>query len=230
MKRTTIIVLALILVLALAGCKDKGGVGDINVTPDEGNGQSASEPADEPGPVTEEDDAGVTDGNGADSGAEPSDAQIEAAYQKADEAYRWFTMGVMPLAEDSVEYDGLTYQRVDFPGITSFAELQDYLLTLFAPNIAAGLVSSAEMIGNYREFDGVLYALAFDGVPGLEYGDTSSEIIRNDDGLITYRVTLEILGGENYDTVENYKVTDMTYHNPNGKWVFIWFEDIYYNG
>ena len=161
---------------------------------------------------------------------EPSDAQIDEAYQKADEAYRWFTMSSMPLSQDTIDHEGLLYQRVDFPGITNFDELLDYMLTIFAPNIAAGMVSAAEMTGQYLEFDGVLYAMAFDGVPGLDFGEVSTEIIRNDDGMITYRVTVEILGGDDFDTVVDHKVVDMTYYNPDGEWVFIWFEDIYYNG
>ena len=165
---------------------------------------------------------------GQDPGAAaPTDAEVEAAYRKADEAFRWFTYTTMPLAEDTITRDGTTWQRVDFPGVTSFDELRDYLMTIFAPNIAAGLVSAEMMEDHYREFDGVLYAHAADGVPGLCFGGTSSEIIRNDDGTITYRVTTDVLDEETFTEVVEQRVHNLTYANTQGTWVFIWFENVY---
>ena len=160
-------------------------------------------------------------------GETPSDAEIEAAYLKADEAYKWFTYTTMPLAADTKEYEGLVYQRVDFPGVSSFDGLREYLMTIFAPNIAAGLVSAEEMQDHYREFDGVLYAQAADGVPGLSFGGLSSEIIRNDDGSITYRVTTAVLDEETFSEIVDYKIHNLTYANMDGDWLFIWFEDVY---
>ena len=157
----------------------------------------------------------------------PTDAEIEAAYKKAEEAFNWFTFDNLPLAPDTKTYNGNVYQRVDFPGVTTSDELIDYLCTIFAPNIAAGLVSASLMEGRYADIDGVLYGQAAGGGIGPNVGNTSAEIIRNDDSYITYRVTTEVLDEETFSEVVDHKVFNLSYKKFNGVWVWAWFENVY---
>lgn len=154
-----------------------------------------------------------------------SDAEIEAIYQKAVEAFGWFDVETMPLdtTYEAVCENGFVYWRVDFEGINTLADLEAYLGTLFSPEIISGLFADGI---SYREFDGVLYAIGASRGGNLTRGDEVHEIIRNireDNSNIIYRVTVDVLNVDNLEEVVGFEIYDFVLSYVNGNWIFLNF-------
>lgn len=160
----------------------------------------------------------------------PTDAEVEAAYHKASEAYGWFNMGTMPVTDGQVEVDGMMYQKVDYPGITTMAEFEAYLKTLFTDDVVAQLFANdaANTYPMYRDIDGALYALP--GARGADIfkGDESYEVIVKGGDEIDFRVSVEVYDDPETMNVVDTEVFDFMYVDKaqNGEWRFANFENV----
>jgi len=127
-----------------------------------------------------------------------TDAEIEALFQRAAEAKSWFRTGPMPHnAEDTMlDEDGHAYMRVDFDGISSLAELEAYLGTIFMADIVYDLLDFRHPPAMYRDFDGVLYALGASGSEERDRGDEQHFIIRVSEGKVVYQVMVDVLDAD----------------------------------
>lgn len=122
---------------------------------------------------------------------------IVAVYNTAAEAYAWFDMTTMPLdAYDSRQEGDRVYNRVKRPGITSMAELKDYLNTLFTPELTESLLALSP--DRYKDFDGVLYAQGADRGSNLYLQDKQVDVKNKDD--THWEVTLTFYADYTDDT------------------------------
>ena len=134
MKRSVSIVLAALLLLGLVGCGDL-----VQESSSAQSMSSQSTPAEQA----------------------PTQDEIVDAYDTAAKAYDWFDLTTMPLDNaDTKKVGEDVYNRVNQPGITSMAQLKEYLDTLFTPELTESLL--AESQDHYRDIDGVLYARSAD--------------------------------------------------------------------
>ena len=155
-----------------------------------------------------------------------TNSEIEALYQRAVEAFSWFHMESMPAdAEDTIiDENGHTYFRVAVDGISSLADLEAHLHTIFAPDVVKDLMDFPPVM--YREFDGALFSIGASRGGDLLRGYEAHEIIRNireDNPNIIYRVTVDILDRETLEEVVGIEVYDFVLSQVNGKWVFLNF-------
>jgi hypothetical protein len=94
-------------------------------------------------------------------------AQVKEAYRRAVEAFYWFEVTTMPLGSYSggdsstIEADGMMYAKVRHDTIRTYADLENYLLSLFAEDIVSRLLGGTG-IQRYRDFNGELYAIDAD--------------------------------------------------------------------
>ncbi|MCL2420737.1 MAG: hypothetical protein FWD03_02665 [Defluviitaleaceae bacterium] len=153
----------------------------------------------------------------------PTDAEIEAAYLKAAEVFRWFDMTTMPHDwEDQIEDEnGFTYVRITYDGINTLADLEAYLHNIFAPALVSDMFNLIP--DRFRDFDGVLYAIGADRGGMLDRGDETHEIIRESNQRIIYRVTVDVLDWDTLEEVIDTVVYDFVYEFVDGKWVFSHF-------
>jgi len=158
---------------------------------------------------------------------QPTDEEIEALYQRAVEAFGWFQMSSMP--EDQTQTrvceNGFTYWRVDVEGISTLAELEAHLDSIFAANIVSELLSNTTI---YREFDGVLYTIGASRGGMLDRGDKVHEIIRTTRehlgySVIIYSVTVDVLNVENLDEVVGFEIYQFPLERIDGVWLFTSF-------
>jgi len=157
----------------------------------------------------------------------PTDAEVQAAYQKADEAYGWFYLSTLPVDySDKREWNGYEYFRVEHPTIKTLADLKNYLQTVFSDEIVETLLNEDEdaALVLYRDFDNVLYAIPADAGRDITKGDKTYEIIRESDSKIIFRVNVEIYGDPDTKNVVDIKQYDFPYEYVNGRWVFTFFE------
>ena len=89
-------------------------------------------------------EAGAVEDPAETGGAQPApgiaEAEAPAFYQEARTAWDWFETGSLPTTEEVLETAGSSYLRVE--GFNSLAELEDYLLTLFTPELTSHLLTS----------------------------------------------------------------------------------------
>ena len=198
MKRSVSIVLAALLLLGLVGCGDQGS----------SSAQSMSAQS-----VPEE--------------QAPTEDRIVAAYDAAAEAYDWFDLTTMPLdSADTKKVGEDVYNRVDQPGITSMAQLKEYLDTLFTPELTESLL--AESQDHYRDMDGVLYARSADrGTDIYLQGKRVTAAQRDDDH---WDVTVTFYAGYTDNTTPGapqvtigYSQTVLDYEKTDAGWRFATF-------
>ena len=89
-------------------------------------------------------EAGAVEDPAETGGTQPApgiaEAEAPAFYQEARTAWDWFETGSLPTTEEVLETAGSSYLRVE--GFNSLAELEDYLLTLFTPELTSYLLTS----------------------------------------------------------------------------------------
>ena len=126
----------------------------------------------------------------------PTDEEILAAYQMAEEAYGWFVLAPPELDRTEQRTVGeLTYCRVDDPRFSNLAELRGYLKTLFSDTLVDQLLPIDGT--QYVELDGVLYTI--DGGRGADItkGEETVQVRRDEaPARYTVRVTVEVLDPE----------------------------------
>ena len=94
----------------------------------------------------------------AQESSEPQAEDVLAAYDEAARLYDWFDLAPMPLDEsDSVREGENTYFRVLGENITSTKELRSRLERVFTSELAEEIFNKVP--GQYRDFDGKLYAI-----------------------------------------------------------------------
>lgn len=86
--------------------------------------------------------------------AEVTETEVELAYLSAEEVYGWFNLCSLPTTGDSVEADGQSYRAVDHAGLTTYADLETKVRSLFVPELADQILSGSS---DYQDIDGTLY-------------------------------------------------------------------------
>ncbi len=152
---------------------------------------------------------------------QPTDAEIEALYKKADEAYMWFDMGSCPVAEgERYSADDVhTYALAD-NGFSSTDELRAYLNTLFSSELTDKLMSGENP--TFIDHDGKLYVAEAARGANILAGDTRYEVVREDERVI-YRVSVDQLEEPDSDKVVSVETYDMVLQNTDAGWVFTEF-------
>ena len=160
---------------------------------------------------------------------QPTDEQIEKAYESAFEAIWWFDVDNMPLEDFNVYevIDGMNYFKVKHSEIKTMADLRKYLENLFIVSFVDKLLDGDFYGQRYRDIDGSLYVAAAARGTNQFKGAETYEIIRENNKKIIYRVTVADLewNDEEEDMVIIGNTThDNIYEYIKGKWVFSKFE------
>ena len=156
----------------------------------------------------------------------PTDEEILAAYQMAEEAYGWFVLA--PPELDRTEQrtvGGLTCCPVDDPRFSNLAELRGYLKTLFSDTLVDQLLPIDGT--QYVELDGVLYTI--DGGRGADMtkGEETVQVLRDEaPARYTVRVTVEVLDPEQDYAVTGTEEHDFLYEQVGDQWIFTTFSAV----
>ena len=209
MKKYYILLTAFCLSLFLFGCDA---------------GTESSEPTENTAVQTE---TSAADTDHTESQA-PSDAAMDAVFDKAYEVYQWFELDKLAVESDEnsivmYEIDGNYYGKVADSRISSFAELSDAVHTYFSDEICNQLLTD----GLYIEENGVLYQLLADRGGDITRGDILSKgVTGRTDNSVTYTVTVETYDPYS-ETVTGSEEIPYLYENIDGQWVFTRFQSIY---
>ena len=152
----------------------------------------------------------------------PADSEIEAAYEKALEAIKWFQFTTIEVDdEDLVEMDGYTFNRVIHDNIRTFADMEEYLKTIFTEELVKWILTEDV---RHRDIDGVLYVILADRGGNIFVSDEElHEIIRVSNTEIIYRVSVDVYDRpwmEDDRVVVDVEVHDFVLILVNDNWLF----------
>jgi hypothetical protein len=157
----------------------------------------------------------------------PGINEVAEAYQKATEAFYWFEVTTMPVASfdrsDSSTYkeiDGMLYHRVTSATIKTYADLENYLYTLFTQEIVAELLDHGGDYQRYRDIDGALHAILADRGTDIFKGEETLAVTQESDVKFTCTVSVELLSEAGDFAVTGYEVHEYSYELIDGQWVF----------
>jgi hypothetical protein len=146
----------------------------------------------------------------------PTDEEVNSAYKRAEEAYGWFDLAIMPVDEfNPVDYNGKVYYKVVHESIHSLADLEAYLHSIFSGSIVDSLLKDSD----YVEIDGVLHTMMSDRGSNIYVGDEYHKIIHEDEKRIIYQVTVDIFD-DGLENVVDQKEYSFPYEFIEDKWVF----------
>ncbi|WP_019227008.1 GLUG motif-containing protein [Sedimentibacter sp. B4] len=146
-------------------------------------------------------------------------------FEKATEAWGWFWVDTMPLevtyaygpnGEITVEHK--EYNEVDYKGIETLKDLENYLKTIFSDEKVEGMLKS----GRYFDVDGKLCTVAMGRGTNNSYGkivEVNKNIIN--DTKIEYIVHVEKFG--DYQELKGYEEFTFVYEKEGDRWVFTEF-------
>lgn len=222
----------LLVASVMTGCvtirkKDGGNTDDPVSRETNTTVRQDDESASEPGQPGGNGDA--ADGStGGEAGKIPalSDDEIAEAYRKAVEAFGWFEFGTMPADySDIKEADGYQYNRVAHETIKTYDDLKSYLQTLFTDDIVERLLTGGGSdIRLYRDIDGALYTIPVGRGSDIFKGEETYGIIREGDGKVIYRVTVEVYDDPDMQTVAGTEQYNFPLEYIDGRWLFTHFE------
>lgn len=188
---------ALLLALLLAGC----------AAPAEEDSSSA------PPPRMERMSSSMVE-----SSARPlPEAEILAAYERAQRVYGWFDLAPLPMTEESASLDGDTYYRVSMPGMENLEDLRTYLRSVFSPELADRLLDEGRI--RYRNIQGILYACGEAREPSAGKGGSRVETERLSEDLYSVNVLVELLS-EDGESVVGLESWSFPYAFEEDRWVF----------
>ena len=160
-----------------------------------------------------------------------TDVEIKLKYERAVEAYNWFSLTTIPVDEndyiivpyyksidDTMLRIDLWYFRVSYKDIHTLNQFQTYLEGIFIPEFVEQLFSDYT---RFRDVEGILYALGASGPHKSIVGYEDHEILRVDDITIVYRVIADILEIPwDFDSAIGTIEHDFTLRLVNGRWLF----------
>lgn len=157
--------------------------------------------------------------------ADPAATSAEDLIEPAMEVYSWFVLGGMPLGEETQTdinpFTGTedTFQRVDNPHFSTYAEMEAYLGEFFSGDIVRQLLEEYPIC---KDIDGVLYMIPAGRGANIFIKDVafSTEEVTDTSASLSASISYDQDAGE----TENPKSYTFVCQKIDGKWVFTTFE------
>ena len=150
---------------------------------------------------------------------QPTREEVLAAYDRAVTAFGWFRLTPLPCGGAPVLVDGISYRKVDRPGIATMAELETTLRSLFSDEVVDRLLKTGAGQPLYREIDGALYAREFSGRTDPGKGRVEAAVEQTAPDTCVVNVTVELLE-ENSGSVTGMEYDSFPYQYVRDRWVF----------
>lgn len=152
--------------------------------------------------------------------------EVLAAYDRAVDLYSWFDLAQLPSTEESTTVDGVSYRRVDYPGITDLEDLDAYLRGSFSEEVTARLLAIGGEHPLYREIDGVLYVAPSGRVRDTDKGEIRTQVEQVGETAYEVNVAVDLLA-EDHETVTGVECWSFPYEFVGDRWVFTEFALVY---
>ena len=148
-----------------------------------------------------------------------TEQEVLYAYDRAVQAYGWFSLNTLPGTGDLVTLNDCEYEQVSYNGIATMKDMRTYLADLFSENVIDQMLPQGTSAPMYRDIDGRLYVRPFSRGADLYKGAVTTAVRQESDTAYSVNVTVEILGAD-LTTVTGVEIDSFPYELVNGRWVF----------
>jgi len=154
------------------------------------------------------------------------DAEILAAYERAQRLYGWFDLEPLPSSDEDAVWERELYHRVDMEGIETLEDLRTCLRSVFSQELTARLLDGQTARIQYRDIDGVLYVSGSGRDRDAGKGQDYVEMEQLEETAYSVNVLVDLLG-EDRETVVGLESWSFPYVFEEDRWVFTDFCLVY---
>ena len=147
------------------------------------------------------------------------EAEVLAAYERAQRVYGWFDLAPLPSSGESAAWDGVIYHRVEMEGIETLEDLRAYLRGVFSQELTDRLLDGRTARIQYRNIEGALYVSGEPRALKAGKGQARVETEQLEDGLYSVNVMVDLLA-EDGETVAGLESWSFPYAFVEDRWVF----------
>nr|WP_325211492.1 hypothetical protein [uncultured Oscillibacter sp.] len=147
------------------------------------------------------------------------EAEVLAAYERAQRVYGWFDLAPLPTSGESVSVNGAAYYRVDMEGMEELEDLRACLRGVFSQELTDRLLDGRSARIQYRDVNGVLFAAGESRDPDSGKGQARVEVEQTEEAVCFVNVTVDLLG-EDRETVVGLESWSFPYAFVDDRWVF----------
>lgn len=147
------------------------------------------------------------------------EAEVLAAYERAQRVYGWFDLAPLPTSGEPVSVNGAAYYRVDMEGMEELEDLRACLRGVFSQELTDRLLDGRSARIQYRDVNGVLFAAGEGRDPDAGKGEARVEVEQEEETVCYVNVTVDLLG-EDRETVVGLESWSFPYAFVEDRWVF----------
>ena len=155
-----------------------------------------------------------------------SEEEVLLAYDRAEEAWGWFSQTPLPSGEERVQVGDAVYWKVNSPRFETMEDLRSYLHHLFSPELTDRLLDMEAPTPVYLDFQGALYVRE-DAGQGRDHSKGAQQIQVEQESDTSYSVNITVdLLDKDHLTVVGLEFWSFLYELVENQWVFTSFEQI----
>jgi len=154
------------------------------------------------------------------------DAEILAAYERAQQLYGWFDLAPLPASEETAVWERETYHRVDKEDVENLEDLQTCLRSVFSQELTDRLLDGETARIQYRDIGGVLYVSGAPRDRDAGKGQARVEADQLEETAYSVNVLVDLLD-EDGETVIGVESWSFPYVFEEDRWVFTDFSLVY---
>ncbi len=208
--------IAVLLILTLMGCAAPPKA----ETP--AAGQPSAPAAQAEGPKSESMRASMVE----DAARPLMEAEILAAYERAQRLYGWFDLAPLPVSGETAVWERELYHRVDMEGIETLEDLRTCLRIVFSQELTDRLLDGETAHIRYRDIGGVLYAAGGGRDQDAGKGQARVDTEQLEETVYSVNVLVDLLD-EDRETVVGVESWSFPYVFEEDRWVFTDFCLVY---
>lgn len=147
------------------------------------------------------------------------EAEVLAAYERAQRVYGWFDLAPLPVSGEPVSVNGRDHYRVSMEGMETLEDLRACLRDVFSQELTDRLLDGQSARIQYRDVNGVLFAAGEGRDPDAGKGEARVEVEQAEETVCYVNVTVDLLG-EDRETVVGLESWSFPYAFVDDRWVF----------
>lgn len=154
------------------------------------------------------------------------EAEILAAYERAQQLYGWFDLAPLPASDETAVWERETYHRVDMEGIETLEDLRASLRSVFSRELTERLLNGEAGRVRYRDIGGALCVSGAPREPDTGKRPSRVEAERLEETLYSVNVLVDLLD-ESGEAVVGVESWSFPYVFEEDRWVFTDFCLVY---
>jgi len=154
------------------------------------------------------------------------EAEILAAYERAQQLYGWFDLAPLPTSDETAVWERETYHRVDLEGVETLEDLRTCLRSVFSRELTDRLLNGEAGRIRYRDIGGALCVSGIPREPDSGKRPSRVEAEQLEETVYSVNVLVDLMD-EDREAVVGVESWSFPYVFEEDRWVFTEFCLVY---